>query len=66
MASLVKKTTAIHILTNISKSKDKQATKFDQLIEYSMRNISLEKSFSLEPFPRPFFTKSKLSISLDQ
>ena len=43
MASLVKQTTAIHILTSISRSKDKKATKFDQLIEYSMRNISLEK-----------------------
>ena len=29
----------IHILPNISRSKDNQATKFDKLIEYSMRNI---------------------------
>ena len=29
----------IHIFPNISRSKDNQATKFDQLIEYSMRNI---------------------------
>ena len=30
---------AIHILPNISRSKDNQAMKFIQLIKYSMRNI---------------------------
>ena len=35
---------AIHILTNISRSKGSQAIKFDQLIEYNMSNIFLEKS----------------------
>ena len=40
---------------------------FDQLIEYNMRKIFIEKSCSKcggETFPRPFFEKSKLSISL--
>ena len=29
----------IHILTNILRSKDNQAMKFDQSIEYKMKNI---------------------------
>ena len=33
----------IHILPNISRSKDNQATKFGQLIEYSVSNIFLQK-----------------------
>ena len=43
--------------------------KICQLIEYNMRNIFVEKSnskYSEETIPRPFFKKSKLSISLDQ
>ena len=43
--------------------------KFDQLIEYSMRNIFLEKSHQKcggETIPGPFSKISKLSISLDQ
>ena len=32
-----KQTVAIHILPNISRSKDNQAMKFDQLIEYNMK-----------------------------
>ena len=43
--------------------------KFDQLIEYHLRNIFLEKSYTKcvrETIPRPFLKKSKLSISLDQ
>ena len=62
-------TTAIHILTNISRSKGNQAMKLDQLIEYNLRNIFLEKSYTIygeETIPRPFFKKSKLSISLDK
>ena len=38
-----KQTITINILTNISISKDKQTTKFGQLIEYNMRNTLLEK-----------------------
>ena len=41
--------------------------KFDQLVEYKMRNIFLEKSYTKsvrEPIPRLFYEKSKLNISL--
>ena len=34
----------IHTLPNISRSKDNQAIRFGQLIEYNMRNIFLQKS----------------------
>ena len=37
---------AIHILPCISRSEDNQTVKFDQLIEYNMRKIFLEKSYS--------------------
>ena len=62
-------TIAIHIFTNISRSKGNQALKFGQLIVYNMRNILLEKSYTKcdrETISRPFSKKSKLSISLDQ
>ena len=63
-----KQTIAIHILSNISKSKGNQTMIFAQLIEYNMRNIFLEKSFAKycgETIPRHFSKNSKLS-SLDQ
>ena len=62
-------TIAIHLLPNISRSKDNQTMKFGQLIEYNMRNIFVEKSYTRcggETISRPFSKKSKLSISLDQ
>ena len=40
--------------------------KFDQLIEYNMSNIFVEKSYTkcgAESIPRPLYKKSKLSIS---
>ena len=37
-----KQTIAIHILPNTSRSKDSQAIKSCQSIEYNMRNIFLE------------------------
>ena len=43
--------------------------KFGQLIEYKMKNIFVEKSYtkcSGETIHRPLSKKSKLSISLDQ
>ena len=52
-----KQTIAIHLLPNISRSKGNQKMKFGQLIEYNMRNIFLEKSYtkcSGETFLRPF------------
>ena len=50
-------TIAIHILPNISRSKDNQVLKFGQLIEYNMRNISFENHTQnvLEKlFPDPY------------
>ena len=41
----------------------------DQLIEYNLRSIFLEKSYTKfggETIPRPFSRKSKLGIYLDQ
>ena len=43
--------------------------KIGQLIEYNLRNIFLETSFTKcrgETIPRPFSKKLKLSISLGQ
>ena len=59
----------MHILPIISRSKGNQTTKYGQLIEYNMRNISLKKSYTEcigETSPRPFSEKLSLSISLDQ
>ena len=53
---------AMCIFTNISKSKGNQAMKFGQLIEYNMRNIFYEKSYTKcgrETIPKPFSKKSK-------
>ena len=62
-------TIAIHILPNISRSEGNQTMKFGQLIEYNMRNIFVEKSYTkcaAETIPRPLSKISKLSRSLDQ
>ena len=56
-------TIAIHIFTNISRSKGNQAMKFGQLIEYNMRNSFLEKSYTKcgrETIPNPFSNKIKI------
>ena len=53
----------------MSRSKDNQTMKFGQLIEYNMKNIFVEKSYTKcggETIPRPLSKKSKLSISRDQ
>ena len=45
------------------RNKDSQTMKFGQLIEYSMKNIFLEKSYSEcggETSPRPFSEKIKI------
>ena len=39
-------TIVIYILPNISKSKGNQVMKFGQLIEYNMRNLFVEKSYT--------------------
>ena len=56
-SQLGKQTTAIHILLNISRSKDNQTMKFSQLTEHNIRNVFLEKSctkYDKESIPRPF------------
>ena len=63
-----KQTIAINTLPKILRSKGNQSMKFTQLIEYNMKNIILEKSYTkcgVENISRPFPEKSKLSISLD-
>ena len=52
-----KKTIAIYILLNTSRSKDNQTMKFGQLIECNMRNTFLETSYTKcggETIHRPF------------
>ena len=59
--------TGQQIITYISQYL-KKTGKLDQLIEYNMGNIFLEKSFKKygeEASPGPIYNKSKLSISLD-
>ena len=58
-------TTAIHVLINTSRSEGNQTTTFGQLIEYDMRNIFLEKSYTKcagETIPRRFSEKSKFIV----
>ena len=68
----LKQTIAIHVLPNISRSKSNQTMIFGQLIEYKMRNIFLEKSYTkcdgeTDPVPKILSKKkSKLSVSVDQ
>ena len=57
------------LLTDVWRIKGNQTMKFDQLIDYNVRNIFLEKSYTKcdrETSPRHFSEKLKLSISLDQ
>ena len=64
-----KQTIAIRLLPNISRTKDNQAIKCGQLIEYNTRNIFLEKSYPRrggETIPSSFSKESKLSTFLDQ
>ena len=59
----------IYILPNTLRKKRNQIMKFGLLIEYNVRNIFLEKSYTKcggESSPRPFSGKSELRISLDQ
>ena len=52
--------TIIHILSNTSRSKGNQTTKFGHLIEYDMRNSFLEKPYTKyagEASRRPFYIK---------
>ena len=57
----------MHILPNISISKSNQTMKFGHLIEYNMRNIFVQKSYTKcgeQTISLLFSKKSKLSISL--
>ena len=58
---LGKQAIAVHILLNISKSKGNETMKFGQLIEYNMRNIFLEKSYTnvTEKLPPDPFLKNE-------
>ena len=56
------------MLLNILRSNGNQAMKFGQSIEWNMRNIFIEKSYTKcggEISPRLFSEKLKSSISLD-
>ena len=49
---------AINISPNISRSKGNQTMKFGQLIDYNMRNVFFEKTYTKcrgEASPRPFY-----------
>ena len=62
-------TIPVYILLNISRRKGKQTMKLDQLIEYTMRNIFVEKSCTKcakQIILRSLSKKTKLSISLDR
>ena len=64
-----KQTIAIHTMPYISRTKDNQTVKFDQLIEYNMIKIFLEKLYPKcggETSAKPFSKNSKFSVSLDQ
>ena len=64
-----KQTIALHILSNISRSKGNQAMKVCPLIEYETRNILFEKLCTKrggKTIPRPYSEKSKFTISLNQ
>ena len=55
-----KQALAILILSNISRNNDNQTIKYGQFIEYNLRKIFPEKSFSKcgdEIIPRPFSKK---------
>ena len=59
----------MHILPNISRSKGNQRMKLGQLIEYNLRSIFDEKSYTKctgETIAKPLSKISKLSIFLDQ
>ena len=54
-------------MPNTSRNKENQTMNFRQLIEYKMRNIFLDKSYTEcggEIILRPFFKKSTLGIKL--
>ena len=62
-------TIVIHILPNVSRSKDNQTMKFGQLIEYNIRKNFFKASYTKcggQTSSRSFSGKLKLSLSLGQ
>ena len=60
----MKQTIAIHILSNMWRSKENHTINYGKLIEYNMKNIFLGKSYPEcdgETAPRPW--SEKLNIS---
>ena len=60
---------SIHIMANIWRIKGNQTRKFGHLIEYNIKKIFVEKSYTKcvrDTIPRPFSKKSKFSISFNQ
>ena len=60
MSQTGKQIITVQILSNTSRSEGNQTKKIDQIIEYSMRNIFLEKSCTKcgeETSPRAFSKK---------
>ena len=56
-------------MTHISRSEGNKAIKFGQLVEYNVRNIFLEKSYTKygsKTVPKPFSEMSKLRLHLEQ
>ena len=56
-------------MTSQPRSTENQTMKLGELLEYNMRTIFLQKSYTKydgETITRPFSKKSKLTISLDQ
>ena len=49
----------IHILPNISKNKGNQTVKFEQLLEYKMRNIFFEKVYTKHDASLPKYINTK-------
>ena len=66
MSKTGKQVITTHIMTSISRNKDNQTMKFDQLVEFNTRNIFFKIISKCGGKPRPFPKKSKISISLDQ
>ena len=52
----------IHILANVSRTKDNQTMKFGQVIEYHKRNIFFQKSCKIIYFKKRLYMKQRQTI----
>ena len=57
MSDSGKQIITIHALSNILQHKGNHAIKFNQLIEYKMRNIFLDTKYGREASPRLLYKK---------